>query len=715
MDKGLDKVGPDRGRHAPPQSVGSRPPPVRVIAVISVAMLGGQSAADYYLQRAADCEPAGYYIGEVELPGRWCGHGAAALALDGPVTGGAAHVFAGLLDGRLPDGTVVARPVLRADGRRLLPAGPLVTELRRAAVDAGVDVAQLVIGTRLVGVVTNLVNRHDNAVGRRAVLLDVRVVADVAAAAGLNPHVLYPADASRGGFAGASRHGGAQVDVRRSGLDVVVSAPKSVSVLYALADLPTAATVAAAHERAVAEALGYLERHTTHGLRGHQGGDSRARRIRTDGFVAAAFTHHTSRADDPQLHTHIVIANLLRGEDGRWSSVDSRAVYRHARTAGCVYQAVLRGELTRTLGVDWGPVRKGVAEIVGIPRPLLLQFSTRRTAIERELDRTGSTGRRAAQRAAYRTRTVKTHLPAETLRERWTEATRALGADPKRIVAETVHRRRSPALPVAGVVAAQLFGPSGLTRAATSFDRRDVIQALTETLPAGLSISGVQLEAAADRMLRNPDAVRLLQPDEPDEDGRWSTAELLATEALALSYTGQPTTVPAYGADDATALVSASTLSAEQRHLVSELLCSADLIDVVVGPAGCGKTAALRVAARGWEQTGAPVIGCAVAAVTARRLEAATGIPASSIARLLADLGRIDPRTGQPAGLAPRSVVVVDEASMVGTRQLAALAGHVARAGGKLVLVGDPAQLSEIDAGGLFAALARLARPLTAN
>jgi conjugative relaxase-like TrwC/TraI family protein len=688
-----------------------------VVRVISVAMLGGGGdAAAYYLDKSAECDLAEYYAGEVEAPGRWCGQGAAALGLDGPITATNKEVFAGLLAGRLPDGTVVARPVWRADPRGQLPAEPLVRELRRIATAADADVRQAFDDPQLADRAETLTARIDAAspLQRAAVQVDALQLGELAVAAGLNPHVLYPAGQGRPGYAGALRFAGAKVDARRSGLDIVVSAPKSVSVLYGLSDTATATVVAAAHERAVAQALEYLQRHTSHGIRGHHGGGQSAQRIATHGFVAAAFTHRASRADDPQLHTHLVVANLLQGVDGKWSAVDSRAVHRHARTAGCIYQAVLRGELTRTLGVGWGPIRKGVAEITGIPAGLRRAFSTRRADIETELDRTGGTGRRAAQRAAYRTRPAKMHLGERPLRERWADRARALGHDPQLIVATVLSRIRVPTLPDAGAVAAELFGPDGLTARTTSFDRRDVIQALTESMPVGLPITAGQLEAAADRMLTHRDAIRLLHPAGDRESGaRFSSVDLLAAEHAALRLAATSAHVPVHTDTQARSCADGSGLSGEQHTLVIALLTSPRLVDAVVGPAGSGKTALLRTAASGWRDLQVPVIGCALAAVTARRLEAATGIPTSSITRLLADARRPDPITGQPAGLPVGAVVVVDEASMVGTRHLAALTRHVAVAGGKLVCVGDPAQLPEINAGGLFAALIHRGHALT--
>jgi conjugative relaxase-like TrwC/TraI family protein len=687
-----------------------------VVVVISVAMLGGGAdAAGYYLDRSADCDGdlARYYAGEQERPGRWCGAGAAALGLSGVVQGDGRAVFAGLLDGRLPDGTEVARPVWRADPRGRLPGAPLVRELRAVAHGRGVEPADLFIDDRLAATARGLVERVE-ASPHRAHPTDARLIADLASAAGVNPHALYPKTNEQRGFAAAFARAGEKVDARRCGLDVVVSAPKSVSVLYGLAAPDVAASVLAAHERAVGEALDYLGRHTAHGLRGHQGDGQRCARVHTEGFVGAAFTHRTSRADDPQLHTHLVIANAVRGLDGKWSAVDSRAVHRHARTAGCIYQAVLRGELTRELGVEWSPVRRGVAEIAGIPRTVLRHFSTRRVAIEAELDKTAGSGRRAAQRAAYVTRPAKTHTPELSLRERWAERVRALGHDATDLVDASLYRgERLPALPDVQAVARELFGPSGLTARQTSFDRRDVIQALSEVLPTGLSVTGRVLEGAAGRMLRDSEVIPLLRPAAGAEDGpRYSTADLLATERYVLALADEPCFVPVAERTAAQA-ANVATLSPDQRRVVRDLLTSPATIDVVAGPAGTGKTALLRAAKTGWDEGGTPVVGCALAAVTARRLEAATGIPASSITRFLSDLSDPDQPTGP--GLARGTVVVVDEASMVGTRDMATLARHVHDAGGKLVLVGDPAQLPEIDAGGIFAALADRAEHLTDN
>ncbi|HLZ37927.1 MAG TPA: AAA family ATPase [Mycobacteriales bacterium] len=128
-------------------------------------------------------------------------------------------------------------------------------------------------------------------------------------------------------------------------------------------------------------------------------------------------------------------------------------------------------------------------------------------------------------------------------------------------------------------------------------------------------------------------------------------------------------------------------LSAEQRALVHRLVTSGDGVEVVVGKAGAGKTSALAAAAAAWRATGLPVVGTAVAARAALAFGEQAGVPAMTVARLLTALDR--PIDGRAPGLAPGTVLVVDEAGMLGTRPLARLLTHVQAAGGKLVLVGD--------------------------
>ena len=198
---------------------------------------------------------------------------------------------------------------------------------------------------------------------------------------------------------------------RVPGFDLTFSVPKSVSVLYALADPIVRAEVVAAGEAALASTVSWLEREACHVRRGTNNRAAKVadvaewgtRRYPGAGFVAAAFRHRTSRAGDPQLHWHVLVANTTRGPDGRWTALDATGLYRSKRAAGVAFQAALRDELTRRLGLSWLPPVKDVAEVAGVPAPVLRLFSKRRDQIAAELARTGAAGPKAADRATLAT------------------------------------------------------------------------------------------------------------------------------------------------------------------------------------------------------------------------------------------------------------------------------------------------------------------------
>ena len=175
--------------------------------------------------------------------------------------------------------------------------------------------------------------------------------------------------------------------------DLTFRAPKSVSILFGIADPEISRVVREAHDDAVRSALDYLERHATWTRRGRGG----VEQLRVEGIVAASFRHRTSRAGDPHLHTHVVVANTALGIDGVWATLDARHFYGNAKTIGHLYEAELRHLLTERLGVRWGEVRNGIADIDGVPTALMATLSTRRAQIEEAMDIRGQHSARAAQ------------------------------------------------------------------------------------------------------------------------------------------------------------------------------------------------------------------------------------------------------------------------------------------------------------------------------
>ena len=479
------------------------------------------------------------------------------------------------------------------------------------------------------------------------------------------------------------------------GFDLTFRAPKSVSVLYALGDPDTVtAEVVAAHETAVDAAVAHLERSAC-STRRRVDGEITAFEGR--GFVAAGFRHQTSRAGDPALHTHVLVANMTRTADGRWGSLDGRELYVHAKTAGYLYQAQLRTELTRRLGVAWGPVVNGCADVAGIPQGVIGEFSTRRAEILERMEERGQWSAKAAQAAALDTRRAKTRdVDGVELWAQWADraATVSFGTDR---VADLLGVRRDPDLSGLGRVFEDLAGPGGLTKHATTFSRADVLRGLAAALPEGADV-GV-IEDLADVFVASTLPVSV-----GDVKGRrvWTTRELVETERRLLAGVDarrQEHTGVAERATVAAVIEARPTISGEQAAMVAELCLAGRGVDAVVGAAGTGKTFALDCVRGVWEHDGFEVHGAALSARAAAELQQGSGIESITVARLLAQLdsGRLT--------LHARSVVVVDEAGMVGTRTLDRLHHATAAVGAKLVLVGDPAQLREIEAGGAFRAM----------
>ncbi|MDQ3954134.1 MAG: relaxase domain-containing protein [Actinomycetota bacterium] len=505
---------------------------------------------------------------------------------------------------------------------------------------------------------------------------------------------------------------------RVPGFDLTFRAPKSVALLHALGPKEASNEVVSAHDAAVAASLGYLERVASGARRGKGGKVS----IDSKGFIGAAFRHRTSRAGDPLLHTHVLVPNLVQGVDGKWGAVDARHLYLHAKTAGYLYQAHLRAELTRRLGVAWGPVRNGAADLQEIPRDVVRAFSRRRAEIERASGGEDAAGGRRGQVAALVTRKAKDYeVSPEALEPEWRERAERLGLerdDLDAVLGVMTYQELDDE--GQGEVARRLASPAGLTAQNSTFSRREAIQGYCAELRDGAAVPDV--EAMADRFLEHdeivavgdPNATRFRLSDSPiaagTHEARYTTEEMLATErrvvehVLARQRVGVATVAPA---SLHTALRDHPTLYPDQVATVERVTTSGAGVDVVVGRAGTGKTFALDAARQAWEGDGYRVIGCALAARAAQELEAGSGIPSTTLAKLLNELEAKD-----WGGLGRDTVVVVDEAGMVGTRDLGRLLEHAELADAKVVLVGDDAQLPEIAAGGAFRAIKNRLGPM---
>ncbi len=271
-----------------------------------------------------------------------------------------------------------------------------------------------------------------------------------------------------------------------SGFDATFSAPKSLSVLWALTQDPR---LLDAHDTAVNATLRYLERY---------GATTRirvdGRRLHPDslGLTMATFRQTTSRADDPQIHTHAVISAKVQTADGRWLALDARFLKRHRRTLGGLYQSVLRNELTHHFGFVWSELANAQGEVVGVPEELLMVFSKRTGAIDAALTakldefrsrqgREPTRWERAAltREASADTRSAKSGHGAPDLRSRWVDEAARLGWSPTSVVAavETAGLERS-AEPVPTLTASEVI--EVLSTSGSTWTRADVLRAICD-------------------------------------------------------------------------------------------------------------------------------------------------------------------------------------------------------------------------------------------
>lgn len=542
--------------------------------------------------------------------------------------------------------------------------------------------------------------------------------------------------------------------------DLTFSADKSVSLLWAFGDDAVRRHVVEAFEESTAEAVAYLES-VASSTRGASrtvvvdgegkpilGDDGTPRYrietwpIRTKGYVSAWFTEFTSRADDPQLHTHVVVGNRVKGVDGVWRAVDGRLLYRHKLAAGYLHESELRSRLTERLGVRWQPVRNGVADIEGFTRGQIMAFSQRRQQIEAWRTSHGLADTATANEVAtLATRSPKQDHPVDSLMPVWLDRGAEIGVT-RESVAAVLDRSRLVTMPDCEPIFDRMASAEGLTAQASTFGRADVIRAAAEALPEGGR--RVKVEALAEAFLRRLDVIPILpihpatdplgnlpieiDPTELDrlvelvkstdgpimrrENGdifpglvherRYTTTELLGVEQRIINRAQNGLSADRWTAPEArveTALAAHPDLTDGQRSMVCQFAKSGNAVDVGVGAAGTGKTTVMAIIEELATDSVTPVLGTALAARAAAGFETATGIPSATLTRFLWE-------TKAAGGLPTGAIVIVDESGMVGTRQLAEVSDLVEAVNGKLILIGDHRQLAEIDAGGLFAALA---------
>ncbi len=510
------------------------------------------------------------------------------------------------------------------------------------------------------------------------------------------------------------------------GFDVTFSAPKSVSVLAAVADPAVRAEVLAGHDAAVEAVLGYVQRHAQ--TRFRVSGEVVS--VDAAGIAVGVFRQHVSRELDPQLHTHAVIASKVLAPDGRWLALDARSLMADQTVFSSLYHAGLRAELTSRLGVEWEPPVHGIAEIAGVDERVLAEFSQRSAQVDRrrevKLDRfREALGREPTGRERWRLereavkdsrRSKPAPLDAAELRGDWLGRLGDLGVKEQWLVAGVVGRVVEPDrvldLDGWGDIASQALGE--LTDGRSTWRHPDVVRELARAVPTTSGLPAeqvvVELEAGAADFVQEwlvelarpiSDGVRVRESDgrpvlESPLERRYTTGWILEQEAELAGWAlrrwdapGGPAQFDEVGGLDLAQLAAA------------EAVAGAQALVVVVGPAGTGKTTALRPAVAELRRQNRPVFGVAPTATAAGVLGRETRMAADTIDKLLAEHRRASgPSSGfrLPAG----TTLIVDEAAMVSTATLAELAAVADRRGWRVVLVGDPLQFLPVGRGGMF-------------
>ena len=475
---------------------------------------------------------------------------------------------------------------------------------------------------------------------------------------------------------------------RVAGWDLTFSAPKSVSVLWSQADQETRAKIQDLHFKAVKSALDYIEAEGGSTRRGHLGAVSEKCKL-----VFGTFEHGTNRNQEPQLHTHAIALNVAVRDDGTTGTIQSRPIYRLKMSAGALYRAELAHGLANELhlGIE---KTKDAFEIKGVSETLIDEFSSRRKEIVNAMKDAGATG---AERAAYftmATREKKEHVPRGELFEKWQSIGRAHGFKTDHLffgVGDTLNQKLRPE------DKEQLIHDAAekITRTVSYFSAKDLIRHIAQDGVGKLSADDVKT-AVSDYLEQS--AVKLGRG--LDGSLYYTTKEIDALEKRMLSDIQDAKRGWHKEPDIRRETVIRADLNNEQKlALLAISDTGGSSIRVVSGMAGTGKTTLLKSAKEVWEAHGYEVQGVALAGKAAQGLEEGSGIRSDTIHKLLFEIERGN------VMLTGRSILVVDEAGMVGTRQMSELVSEVKKAKAQLILVGDERQLQPIEAGNPFKAI----------
>ena len=528
----------------------------------------------------------------------------------------------------------------------------------------------------------------------------------------------------------SSNGGGKQ---RVSGYDLTLSAPKSVSILFALADDETRAAIERVQLEASQAVIAMLNQEAAFTRRGHSGVV-----IEKASLIVAAFQHGEARPAvhsdgrvfaDMDLHSHLCIANIVENFTGKsgalsdnrkgYSAVDGRAIYAHKMLAGSVYHLALSAGLQK-LGFDVAVTgTNGIFEVVkpggelnSTDRELAVDagtkryFSARRSKIEERLaeyDLVTGEAQPLAAAVGKATRLSKSDIQKDRF-ELWREIASERGiecatfAQDLRTDRKLTDREREALI---GERLAQV--PLALTEQESVFERRTLLAAVASAL-VGTGVDADRINVEVERIVNSQQIVALGQ--DIYGHGLYSTPEMIAIEKR-LQSTARMMADRKWTAVDRSWTKSESdkmVLSEEQQH-AAFAATNQSAISVIEGAAGSGKTTTLKVVVAGYEKEGKSVLGTAIAWRTAQMLHDSLGIEAFAVDSLLAQI------LAGKAVLDKNTVLLVDECGQIGSRSMDRLLTAVSKARSKVVFIGDREQLQPISAGPALKILTSILEP----
>ncbi|MEU8887319.1 MobF family relaxase [Streptomyces sp. NPDC048442] len=613
---------------------------------------------------------------------------------------------------------------LAAEAEGRLDARPLLNAIKVQAALAGKQPAELLSAA-------SMKRRHrqlDAQAGRRLrdLPIEVREAVAIAKAAGLDPYTVWDTEEVKAALLQG------RVEVGNRGTDTTLDLGKSYSAFLAYAPKELAEAVEAIYTESGREAISALEDWASYAMRGHHGDGEEAKVVQTSGFSGWMMIHRAARPvgkapyGDPHFHLHFTLANMVRGDDGQWSTMAAggRDLHRHARATQAVMNARIRHELNNQYGVTFRrDERTGAWEIAAIPEPTIRLFSKRDGQVRELLGKLGIAYDNASLKERTAASTVSkaakngeaAGVSDDVLRAYWQAEGRAAGDDPEAISNAALGNQTDGHNPQIADICTTVFDPKeGLTSHSKSFTHAAALAAVLDALPYGIA-DVAEAERLTTAVLQHAGYAVKLRPKGPQHYAhadRYTTADIVAAEERIVTETTQrlneqAAVVPRDVVDMTLAVVEMQhgpgfAFSDEQREVLVRILTAGHGIDAVIGNAGSGKTTIMDAARQAWEAQGRVIAGASTAAVAAANLKAEAGISSRTVASWLTSV-----RNGGP-GLRGVDVLVVDEAAMCDDRDIAELLTHAAKTGTKVVGIGDPKQLHSPGVGGHFAAVHHL-------